>query len=262
MKKIIIIFSFLFFLSLNLSYGKILKVAHRGINKFAPENTILAIKKAIEMGFDYVELDVHFSKDGYPVIIHDNSLKRTAGIDKNVSDFTLEELKKIDVGCWKGKKFCGEKIPSLEDALQIMQGKIKLYLDLKVPPKKSLIKLLKKYNFYPENIVIEGSEIYQKFFRMLDKSAPVMPGLENLEDIEKVLEEFPQPFAFNVSWENLSKEMLEKAHKNGILIFVNILGDSGKNREIVEKIVRLKPDAIQTDHPDILLEVLESLKEK
>lgn len=256
-----IIFLLIFFLNLtNLSHTEILKVAHRGINKFAPENTILAIRKAIEMGFEYVELDVHFSKDGYPVIIHDASLKRTAGIDANVSDFTLKELKEIDVGCWKKEEFCGEKIPSLEDALKIMQGKIKLYLDLKEPPRKSLLKLLKKYNFYPENIVIEGNEVYQKLFRMLEKNAPVMPGLKSVEEIEKVLKEFPSPFAFNVGWKNLTKEMVEEAHKRGILIFVNILGEDGENKEIVKKIVKLKPDAIQTDHPDILLEVLNSFK--
>lgn len=251
-----IIFLIIFLIFSNSPEAKILKIAHRGINKFAPENTLLAIKKAIEMGFDYVELDVNFSKDGLPVVIHDNSLKRTTGKEGNVGDFTLEELKNFDAGCWKDKKFCGEKIPSLSDALKIMQGKIKLYLDLKQPPKKSLVKVLKKYDFYLNNMLIEGNELYQQFFRILDNNAPVMPDLENEKDIEKVLEKFPHPFAFNVGYENLTKEMLEEAHKRGILVFVNILGETGKNREIVKKVIELSPDAIQTDHPDILLEVL------
>lgn len=237
------------------------KIAHRGINKFAPENTIPAIEKAIEMGFDWVELDVHFSSDNYPVIIHDITLDRTTPMKGSIKNFTLEELIKIDAGSWFDEKFRGVKIPSLEEALKIMKGKIKLYLDIKEPlPNKFIIELLKKYDFYPNNLVIEGGTLYQRIFRLYDKNAPVMPYLNKIEEIPIVLKKFPRPKAFNMNYKNVTKEIVESAHKRGIYVFVNTLGTDGLKTENIKYVIDVGADAIQTDHPDVLLKFLKNEK--
>jgi glycerophosphoryl diester phosphodiesterase len=92
--------------------------AHRGSSKDCPENTMAAFRKAYDDGADGIELDVQLSKDGVPVIIHDEKLDRTTNAKGNVLSYTYEELTKIDAGSWFSKKFCREPIPSLQMFLE------------------------------------------------------------------------------------------------------------------------------------------------
>jgi glycerophosphoryl diester phosphodiesterase len=85
-------------------------VAHRGASQAHPENTLAAFRAAWERGVEAVELDVHVTKDGEVVVIHDDNTKRTGGVDRPVADQTLAELKQLDVGN-------GERIPTLAEAL-------------------------------------------------------------------------------------------------------------------------------------------------
>ena len=95
-------------------------IAHRGFSGVYPENTMLAFRKAIEIGADGIELDVHLSKDGQVMIIHDEALKRTTGLDGVISDYTREELEKISAGKTKNDEFGFTPIPSLEEYLAFM----------------------------------------------------------------------------------------------------------------------------------------------
>jgi glycerophosphoryl diester phosphodiesterase len=92
--------------------------AHRGSSKDCPENTMAAFKKAYKDGADGIELDVQLSKDGVPVIIHDEKIDRTTTKKGNVADFTYEQLLQIDAGSWFSKSFAAERIPSLEMLLE------------------------------------------------------------------------------------------------------------------------------------------------
>jgi glycerophosphoryl diester phosphodiesterase len=85
-------------------------LAHRGLALEAPENTLLAFAKAIALGAAYVETDVHASADGVAVIVHDPDLDRVAGRDARVEDFTLEQLRAVDLGA-------GQQVPTLAEAL-------------------------------------------------------------------------------------------------------------------------------------------------
>ena len=99
-------------------------MAHRGFSKVAPENTLIAFEKALEL--DYVtsiELDVQLSKDGIPVIIHDFSLERTTNGGGFVKDKTFHELRELDAGSWFSNQYVGEKIPSLEEVLKLLRNK-------------------------------------------------------------------------------------------------------------------------------------------
>lgn len=88
--------------------------AHRGFSSIYPENTMLAFEKAVESGCDGVEMDVHLSRDGEVVVIHDESLVRTTGIDRLVSDFDLSELKEIRASKTQGDRFKAT-LPSFRD---------------------------------------------------------------------------------------------------------------------------------------------------
>ena len=92
-------------------------IAHRGASGYAPENTIAAIEKAITLGAHMVELDIHQTKDGIPVALHDSSLWRTAELRRNVGSLTLQELKRLEVGSWFSPQFQDQRIPTLEEVL-------------------------------------------------------------------------------------------------------------------------------------------------
>ncbi len=94
-------------------------LGHRGASAVAPENTLVAFRRALELGADGVELDVTLTRDGIPVIIHDDTLDRTTNGKGNVKNFTLEEIRQLDAGAWKGAEFRGEKIPTLDQVIDL-----------------------------------------------------------------------------------------------------------------------------------------------
>ena len=124
-------------------------VAHRGASAYAPEHTLAAYRLALEQGADFVEQDLQISKDGVLVCLHDLTLERTTDVEEvfpervattaagrktwNVSDFTLAELKRLDAGAWFDAKFKGERIPTFQEAIDLVGGKAGLYPETKGP---------------------------------------------------------------------------------------------------------------------------------
>ncbi len=107
------------------------KIAHRGASGNFPESTRLALEKAIGAGADMIELDCQITQDGHMVIFHDEKLRRTAGGRGALRDRTLAQLKKLDIGRWRGKAFAGERILTLEEGLEILAGNVDLCLEIK-----------------------------------------------------------------------------------------------------------------------------------
>src|SRR3954469_21711707 len=106
-------------------------IAHRGASFDAPENTLSAINLAWEQGADAVEVDVHLSRDGRVVVIHDSDTRKTARVKHKVCDQDWSELQKLDVGRWKGRKWTGERIPDLEQLLASAPSGKRLFVEVK-----------------------------------------------------------------------------------------------------------------------------------
>lgn len=120
----------------------VLNVAHRGASEVFPENTLASIRGALALGVDSIELDVQRSRDGALVLIHDTTLARTTNARVrypgrapwNVADFDYDELRQLDAGAWKGPGFAGERIPTLEQAIELVRpSRTGLLLELKAP---------------------------------------------------------------------------------------------------------------------------------
>ena len=94
-------------------------LGHRGAPREAPENTLASLRRALELGLDGVEYDVHASRDGEPILIHDETLERTTDLSGPVAAQSLAELVHADAGSWFGKRFTGEPLPTLEEALEL-----------------------------------------------------------------------------------------------------------------------------------------------
>lgn len=94
-------------------------IAHRGASGTRPENTLASLRHAHALGASWVEIDVKLTKDGVPVLFHDKDLKRTAGVEGEVKDFTFAELRALEAGRWFDAAYAGEKIPSFEEVITL-----------------------------------------------------------------------------------------------------------------------------------------------
>lgn len=109
-------------------------VAHRGASEDAPENTLAAVNLGWKQNADVVEIDVALTKDGEVVVIHDSDTSRLGGCDRAVAEQTVAELRKLDVGGWKGDEYRGERIPLLTEVLATVPAGRRLFVEIKCGP--------------------------------------------------------------------------------------------------------------------------------
>lgn len=114
------------------STSNIYVAAHRGWSGKYPENTVEAFRAALELGVDQIETDVHLTRDGELVLIHDDTLDRTTNGTGRVSDYTLAELKALDAGSWKGAEFAGCRIPTLRELMELVKDHPTMTLDIEL----------------------------------------------------------------------------------------------------------------------------------
>lgn len=135
-------------------------IAHRGASCEEPENTLNSILRAIDIGVDFIELDVHLSMDHVPVVIHDHTLCRTTNAEKGrrVRRSILEYMKQLDAGSWFRGKKTEVQIPSLEEILKLPLGETGLMIELKEDIQHDLSKaVVELLNRYPVKKLILGS---------------------------------------------------------------------------------------------------------
>jgi len=106
-------------------------IAHRGASGLAPENTLAAFRLALELGAQAVEFDVHQAADKELVVIHDEDLRRTAGRGEHIRDLSWQELCRFDVGSWFDRRFSAERVPRLDEVLDLVGGKAEVHLEIK-----------------------------------------------------------------------------------------------------------------------------------
>ena len=106
-------------------------VAHRGAMGHAPENTLAAFVKAMDMGAHMSELDIHQSRDGELIVIHDAQVSRTTDGAGAVSELTLADIKKFDAGTWFGPQYAGERVPTLQEVIDLVRGRMALNVEVK-----------------------------------------------------------------------------------------------------------------------------------
>lgn len=230
-------------------------IAHRGVHVGIPENTLPAYQKAIDLGCDFVEIDARTTKDHQFVSVHNATIDNyVSGIKGQVNEMTLKELKALDIGSGIGDEWKNTRIPTFEEILQLCNGKIGIYLDLKDAPVDELMKIIRKYKmekdiiwYIPANYLlgIEGVDtLFGNSFPMPDPRSE-----ENLENILKKL----NPCAVATDMGTLSQQFVQMAHEYGTRVIVD--EDKGTVAEW-EQIIRWGTDGIQTDNPEKLIDFL------
>jgi glycerophosphoryl diester phosphodiesterase len=114
-----------------MAWPDFLVIAHRGASSYAPENTLAAFDLALQMGVSHIELDVHCSRDGHLVVLHDDTVDRTTNGCGAVAEQTLATLRALDAGTWFGRQYAGERIPTLEEVLLRYRERLHLHTEIK-----------------------------------------------------------------------------------------------------------------------------------
>jgi len=242
---------------------KIAVIAHRGGKALAPENTLAAFRKAMELGCDYVEIDVRMTKDNRFVIMHDRTVDRTTDGAGAVSELDFAAIRTLDAGRKFSPQCAGEKVPTLDETLALCKDKINVYLDHKDGPVADILKVVRKRGMEKQVIVYGGVDTLKEWKR-LAPHIPVMPTPPAEFRRKGGLADFKKLFAPEIldghvgGW---TKEFVDEAHANGMKVYVDNLGPMD-NPDGFRKAIEMGVDGIQTDDPDKLLATLRAMDRK
>jgi glycerophosphoryl diester phosphodiesterase len=237
-----------------MNIDKIQVTSHRGFSHDVPENTLPAIEKAIEEQADYVEVDVRVTKDGELVLLHDNSLKRTAGVNKKIWDLTYNEVFGLDAGSWLSDEFKGTKIPTLREVLELSKGKVMLNLDLKYRAEEDalaqkVVDLIKEYEMEWQCVVTSTS--LKCLEQVKELNPDIRTGFITYQIYSGLYENEAVDF-FSMKYNLVSKGVVRQVHKNGKEIHVWTVNSKTE----FERLERIGVDNIITDNPAYAKQVL------
>lgn len=248
---------------LNPASGKILVAAHRAAHKKHPENSIAAIKEAIRLGVDIIEIDVKVSKDGIPMLMHDGKVDRTTNGKGDLEEKTYKELRKLHL-VQDGKK-TGEVIPTLREALEVAKGKIMVDLDLKTDRIDEVIEVVKSTK--TEDIVFFFDSDYQILSKVdaVSKQFMLMPRAHNIAMADSAIKLF-KPKVIHIDDSFNTPEVCKLIKNNHAGIWINALGkpdeliQQGKVKQAVDVLIANGANVIQTDEPEKILKYLKENK--
>ncbi len=240
--------------------GSVYVIAHRGFHKGFPENTLIAYKKAIELGVDFIEVDLRTTKDEEIVSIHNSKVDDyTKDLKGAVSDFTLSELKQIDIGSRISPEFANERIPTLEEILEVAKDKVGLYIDMKSADPAKVLQALDKFGMR-YNVVWYGGIGTLEKIKTLCPDCFIMPDPGPIKHLEYMLNKFNPPI-ISTDFELCNEEFVKICHSRGCLVFMDMLrGKAGPDEW--EQALKLGINGIQTDDPDLLIEYLRNRADK
>lgn len=156
-------------------------VAHRGFSGCYPENTRAAIEGAIALGVDMVEVDVRLSRDRVPVVFHDANLGHVTGCPHRVDALTVGELKMLDIGRWRGNQFRHERILTLTEALEVVDKRIPINLDIKTPAAVAPVIAAVQERRMVDSVVLSGCSWTQaRTVRQLEPQLHVLMNVDSL----------------------------------------------------------------------------------
>lgn len=269
--------------SQEINNSKVLVIAHRGASGHAPENTMAAIRKAVEMKSDLVEIDIHLSKDGEIVVFHDLTLDRTTNGFGSISETNWSNIALLDAGSWFSDEFRNERVPRLIDVLKYFKEireqnglKTQLLIEIKNGESgityeglvKSTIDLLMKYDDVKNPWCI--IQAFNTDYLTETKNYLKHEGLEYAPPLHKLMytDFSPLPIyidfklrlgypnfeafaAVNPNYRSLTKYKVGTRHKSGEKVFTYTVNDEQE----MKRLIAMRVDGIITNYPDRLVKL-------
>jgi glycerophosphoryl diester phosphodiesterase len=242
-------------------------IAHRGGAKLAPENTLAAFENAIALGVDMIEIDVHLSKDKEIIVIHDYTLDRTTNGTGDIKDLTLDEIKQFDAGSWFSENYVNEKVPTLNETLEEINGRCKLLIEIKDGDErypgleKKIVQTIKAQNAsqwvviqsFNKKSILRIKEMYPELITYY------LMGMNFNEFYSKISNQISEGKSIERKFDgvaphhpSLDKNKVAFLHNAGYGVFTFTVNDKSDMKKVVE----IGVDGIITDSPDILENIL------
>ncbi|MDP2898494.1 MAG: glycerophosphodiester phosphodiesterase [bacterium] len=233
---------------------RVLVVAHRGSSRKAPENTLSSIWKAVEDHADVAEIDVQETSDGQVVLLHDNDLRRVAGLDKKIWEVSYDEIRNLDVGNWFSPGFKGERVPTLAEALDVARGRIQLNIEIKPNERNAtlpekVVKLIEEKGLASECVI--SSFQYEWLQRVKRLNSRLRVGyiiFEAVGDISRLDVDL-----LSVQASLVTEELVRSVRRRKKEIHVWTVN----NPQRIARFIDLGVDGIVTDVPDAVVAMLE-----
>ena len=246
-------------------------ISHRGANRVAPQNTIEAFKRSIEIGCDGFETDIHLTKDGIPGVCHNFTIDETSTGKGAIKNMTLEELRQYDFGSYKGPEFKGIKIPTLDEFLEVsksMGDKMKV-MNIEMKSEKfgeagtelaeKTIDAVKNHGLFDKLLVSSFDPAILVVCKKVDKNCKT--GLLYSPDNIISLKIAPRPVSFareigadalHPLYIYVTRLYVERAHRAGIQV-----NPWTVNKESTAKhLLKLGVDGLITDEPGLMNKVI------
>ena len=221
-------------------------IGHRGVAGLEPENTLRSFEKAIELGVDYVECDVRLTADGWPVLMHDETVDRTTNGSGAVAQMAFAHVRQLDAGG-------GERVPTLEEFLDLIQGKVKAHVELKGDGSEDAVLRLLDARGGRDDVVLTSGDT-QKLRRVR-----ALNGKVTLEHIfsqppPDAIQRAHSAKAKRVSthFSHATADFVEACHA----AFLEVIAWPPNTEATMQAMIDLGVDYICTDRPDILLRLL------
>ncbi|MBL7936151.1 MAG: hypothetical protein JNM51_10140 [Bacteroidia bacterium] len=249
-------------------------IAHRGASAYAPENTLAAFEKAIQMGVMVIETDVHQTKDSVVVIMHDLSVDRTTNGKGNIKDLSITDFKKLNIDSYpklvtssivENRSGVENQVvhpPTLEETIKLINGRCKLLIELKKGHsyypniEKHIVDLIAKYNAQSWISTIHSFE-KEPLMNIAKRDSSInlqklivfnLPLVSFNFDKHFNKDDFKNWEGVNVYYKFCSKRVIRKIHKLGKTVYVWTVNNPRKARKLAKRGV----DGIITNKPDIL----------
>lgn len=228
--------------------------AHRGSAFKAPENTLEAIDQAIEDGADYIEIDVQLTKDDIPVLWHDADMNRIFGLKERVSEVSFQSIRNLDAGSWFDNNFSEERIATLAQALEVVDGRAKLFIELKPDRNtphltRTVVELLQRMG------AVDGTIVAAADWIPLQEVKRIEPGLKTALIAQ---------FVIGPQWEDnydilalrsnrVSPAAIARAHRAENELHVWTVNQPAA----MSRFIDMGVDNIITDRPEVLADILQ-----
>ena len=215
--------------------NQVLTIGHRGAKGHAPENTIASFEKAIEMGVDMIELDVHLSNDLVPMVIHDDTVDRTTLATGNVANFSAKKLQQLGV-------------PSLEDVFTLVQNKCSINIEIKVyAATQPVLDVLQSSSFDVDKIIISSFD-WHVLQEIRFQNDTIKLGVLTETDISLAIgfATFIKAFAIHPYYHLLTIDNVEKIKEKGLKLYTWTVNEP----EDITFVKQLRVDGIITDYPE------------
>ena len=241
----------------------VLLIGHRGACGHAPENTLASLRKARQLGVDWVEFDVQLTRDGVPVLLHDDTLDRTTDAAGPVADCCVRALSGVDAGGWFGEAFCGESVPTLEEAVQLLSAVgLRANVEIKAPPGRGAATALATartlLRCWPaEEPLPIVSSFDPECLGVFKEVAPDLPRAHLFEAVPADWRERLRALGcrgLHCHYEAATPCLVGAARAEGLACRVYTVNEAGRAAELSE----IGVDAIVTDYPDRLFSAVEA----